>query len=112
MLKPLEFYRAVLNRGVKVSDDALTLCNGGGRIFDQVGKGNSCYLVLRSVSNRVEVVRYDHTDDYADRSLPDMIPVQRDVMATGRKAFGAGDCLGHEWFGQYITEWVNQEAPV
>lgn len=112
MLRPLEFYRDVLNQGVRVSDDVITLCNGHARIFDQVGKNNHCYLVLRGANNRMEVVRYDHTDDYAERTRPDTVAVQRDVLNTGRKAFGAGDCITHEWYGQYIIEWVNQEAPV
>lgn len=109
MLKPVEFFNSTLERGVKASDDTITLCRGHAQALDAVGKGNHCYLVI-SCTGRTEVVRYNHTDDYADRMKPDVIAVTRDVRATGRKNFAAGSCVDHKWFGMAITEWVKQEV--
>lgn len=109
MLKPVEFFTSTLERGVKATDDTITLCRGHAQALDAVGKGNHCYLVI-SVSGRSEVVRYSHTDDYADRMKGDTIPVVRDVLSTGRKNFAPGTCVAHKWFGLAITEWVKQEV--
>ena len=111
MLKPADFFRAVLNKGVRPSDATLTLCPGAARELDKVGVGNHTYLVLRG-AKRHEVVRYDHTDNYADRRYPDTITVVRDVQSLGPQTFGAGDCIEHAWFAQSIKEWINQELPV
>lgn len=109
MLKPVEFFNSTVVQGVKASADTITLCRGHAQALDAVGKGNHCYLVLHC-TGRAEVVRYNHTEDYADRMKPDTIAVVRDVLAGGRKNFAPGTCVKHEWFGVAITEWVKQEV--
>lgn len=109
MLKPAEFFSSTLANGVKASEDTITLCRGHAQALDAVGIGHHCYLVI-SCTGRSEVVRYNHTENYADRMKPDTIAVVRDVLATGRKNFAPGTCVAHEWFGVAITEWVKQEV--
>lgn len=112
MLKPLEFFRYTLDKCVRVNDDYITLCPGQTKRLDEIGIGNYCYFILKSLTGRDEVVKYDHTDNYKERNKPDTIAVQRDILNTGRKAFGAGDCIVHEWFGEYIKQWIEQEIPL
>lgn len=109
MLKPVEFLIMTVANGIKASDTTITLCRGDAQALDAVGTGNHCYLVLTD-GRRNEVVRYNHTDNYADRSKGDTIAVERDVLATGRKNYAPGACAKHEWFGVAITEWVKQEV--
>lgn len=108
MLTPLVFYRAVLNRVVKPGDESIHLPGWAVRELDPIGIGNHCYFVLRG-PHRNEVIRYDHTVNFADREGHDetyRIPVQRDVEGTGRKSFGPGDCVEFIWTGQAVLEWV------
>lgn len=109
MLKPVEFIHLTVANGVKASDDTITFCRGHAQALDAVGKGNHCYLVLAD-GRRTEVVKYNHTEDYADRIKPDVVAVVRDVLSTGRKNYAPGVCAKHEWFGMAITEWVKQEV--
>lgn len=109
MLNPVEFYSRMLDEGISASGEFITLRRGEALALDAVGKGNHCYLVL-DCGGRTEVVRYTHTDNYADRKKPDVLVVERDITGTGRKSFPPGTCVANRWFGLAITEWITQGA--
>lgn len=109
MLKPMDFLRTNLVRGLRPEQEVIFLPPSVVRKLDKVGVGNHTYLSITFGSFQ-EVVRYDHTEDFKQKHKKNQIPVIRDVRSTGRKTFPCGACVTFEWFAESLVEFHKQET--
>lgn len=108
MLKPMDFYKAQLQSGLKPEQDKLILTPHAVRKLDKVGVGNHTYFSI-TYGGFQEVLRYDHTENFKDKAQKNMITVTRDIRATGRKTYPCGACITYQWFDQSLREFCPEE---
>lgn len=113
MLTSLETFRGKLTRALAPGDEAVWLDARAARFLDNVGIGNHTYLLLEAPTGIMEVVRYDHGENFDTRigNAKLQVPVQRDVTGTGRYAFACGTCVRFVWTSAGIREFVQQSFP-
>lgn len=109
MLTPLDFYRTQLWRGLTPEREIMFLPPNMVRKLDKVGIGNHTYLIL-NFGTFTEVVRYDHVEDFKQKTKKNQIAVIRDVQNTGRKTFPCGACVRFGWFTESLAEFHEQET--
>lgn len=109
MLTPLDLFSSTTQCPLRVEDDVLCLHGGQAAALNRVGVGNHTYLTIESGSGRAEVVRYHHTEDIAPRGGRQVcLPVERDVLNSGRYAFASGTPVRFEWVEPAVAEFYQQ----
>lgn len=109
MLTPLDLFSATMQCPLRVEDETLCLHGGQAAALNRVGIGNHTYLTIESGSGRAEVVRYRHTESVAPRGGRQVcIPVERDVLNSGRYAFASGTTVRFEWVEPAVVEFYHQ----
>lgn len=96
MLVDMAAFQAHLVKGLSPADTKLYLAPDKLKALDRIGVGNHTVLRIKSGAF-VELVRYDHTEDYKQREFKDFVHITRNVDGTGHKTFPKGVCVDFVW---------------
>lgn len=103
MLNFVDGYKATLLANLSTTADKLSLCQRSLNAFRKFKDGDYVYLTLKYL-DRVEVVRFTKDGELSGG----LLPVDRDVLQSGRKNFPKGACVTIEWNSIQLHEFICQ----
>lgn len=103
MLEFLYEFRTSLMEHTKTTSDAIKLPLKMIKRLEHMKEGNHIYLTLKYL-DRYEVVKYTHQGQLRNG----FVPVERDILGSGRKNFPCGSCVVADWNPIQLNEFICQ----